>query len=172
MLVDGALALPRLADEIAGARSHVYLAGWHFEPSFALRRDGETGRPAQSPRRGRRAGRRARARLGGRPAARLPAVAPQRPSRGWRRSVADTRIRYALDARERPLHCHHEKIVVVDDRVAYVGGIDLTDESGDRFDSSRAPAAGRGRLARRRARASRGPPSPTSRRTSGCVGTR
>ena len=33
------------------------------------------------------------------------------------------------------MHCHHEKTIVVDDRVAFVGGIDLTSESGDRFDT-------------------------------------
>jgi phosphatidylserine/phosphatidylglycerophosphate/cardiolipin synthase-like enzyme len=32
-------------------------------------------------------------------------------------------------------HCHHEKTIVIDDRLAFVGGIDLTAESGDRFDS-------------------------------------
>jgi len=38
--------------------------------------------------------------------------------------------------RKRPLHCHHEKTIVIDDRVAFVGGIDLTTESGDRYDTS------------------------------------
>jgi phosphatidylserine/phosphatidylglycerophosphate/cardiolipin synthase-like enzyme len=37
------------------------------------------------------------------------------------------------------MHCHHEKTIVIDDRVAFVGGIDLTSESGDRFDHSRHP---------------------------------
>jgi phosphatidylserine/phosphatidylglycerophosphate/cardiolipin synthase-like enzyme len=45
-----------------------------------------------------------------------------------------------LDARERPMHCHHEKLVVVDDRVAYVGGLDLTTLAGNRLDSSDHPA--------------------------------
>ena len=48
-----------------------------------------------------------------------------------------TNIRCELDAKERPMHCHHEKTIVIDDRVAFVGGIDLTLESGDRFDRSR-----------------------------------
>ena len=47
---------------------------------------------------------------------------------------AGTRIRGALDKRNRPMHCHHEKLVIVDGTVAFVGGIDLTDLSGDRFD--------------------------------------
>jgi phosphatidylserine/phosphatidylglycerophosphate/cardiolipin synthase-like enzyme len=34
------------------------------------------------------------------------------------------------------MHCHHEKTIVIDDRVAFVGGIDLTSESGDRYDTS------------------------------------
>src|SRR5437763_840668 len=42
----------------------------------------------------------------------------------------------------RALHCHHEKLVVVDDRVAFVGGIDLTTLGGDRRDSRGHPARG------------------------------
>jgi phosphatidylserine/phosphatidylglycerophosphate/cardiolipin synthase-like enzyme len=38
------------------------------------------------------------------------------------------------------MHCHHEKTIVIDDRVAFVGGIDLTYQSGDRFDSAQHPA--------------------------------
>ena len=33
------------------------------------------------------------------------------------------------------MHCHHEKTIVIDDRIAFVGGIDLTSDGGDRFDS-------------------------------------
>jgi phosphatidylserine/phosphatidylglycerophosphate/cardiolipin synthase-like enzyme len=40
------------------------------------------------------------------------------------------------------MHCHHEKTIVLDDQVAFVGGIDLTAESGDRFDSPLHPARG------------------------------
>jgi phosphatidylserine/phosphatidylglycerophosphate/cardiolipin synthase-like enzyme len=66
------------------------------------------------------------------------------PDRGEVRAMRDelvrgTRISMALDAKERPMHCHHEKLVVVDDRVAFVGGIDLTDLAGDRLDSRRHP---------------------------------
>jgi phosphatidylserine/phosphatidylglycerophosphate/cardiolipin synthase-like enzyme len=35
-----------------------------------------------------------------------------------------------------PCNCHHEKLVIVDDTVAFVGGIDLTSLSGDRWDST------------------------------------
>ena len=40
------------------------------------------------------------------------------------------------------MHCHHEKTIVIDDRVAFVGGIELTFEHGDRFDSSEHVARG------------------------------
>jgi phosphatidylserine/phosphatidylglycerophosphate/cardiolipin synthase-like enzyme len=56
------------------------------------------------------------------------------------RLTKGTRIQCELDARERPMHCHHEKTIVIDDRVAFVGGIDLTSQSGDRFDSVHHPA--------------------------------
>jgi phosphatidylserine/phosphatidylglycerophosphate/cardiolipin synthase-like enzyme len=56
--------------------------------------------------------------------------------------VEHTKIDCALDAKERPLHCHHEKTIVIDDRVAFVGGIDLTYESGDRYDTNEHPARG------------------------------
>src|SRR4029077_8570916 len=70
-----------------------------------------------------------------------------RPSRREVREMRDaltsqSRIKVGLDARERPMHCHHEKTIVIDDRVAFVGGIDLTSQSGDRFDSSAHPARG------------------------------
>jgi phosphatidylserine/phosphatidylglycerophosphate/cardiolipin synthase-like enzyme len=56
------------------------------------------------------------------------------------RLTHQTRIQCHLDAKERPLHCHHEKTIVIDDRVAFVGGIDLTTQAGDRFDSAAHPA--------------------------------
>jgi phosphatidylserine/phosphatidylglycerophosphate/cardiolipin synthase-like enzyme len=71
----------------------------------------------------------------------LPFYRPwRRETRATRRGLATgTRVRVALDAHERPMHCHHEKLVIVDGRVAFVGGLDLTDSRGDRFDSPQHP---------------------------------
>src|SRR4029077_19242506 len=33
------------------------------------------------------------------------------------------------------MHCHHEKTIVIDDRIAFVGGIDLTNFRADRWDT-------------------------------------
>ena len=70
------------------------------------------------------------------------------PARADVRADADelargTGVRIAVDSRERLLHCHHEKVVVVDDEVAFVGGVDLTDLGGDRWDTPAHPARGR-----------------------------
>src|SRR5262249_11714570 len=40
------------------------------------------------------------------------------------------------------MHCHHEKLVVIDGQTAFVGGIDLTTYAGDRLDSSEHTARG------------------------------
>jgi phosphatidylserine/phosphatidylglycerophosphate/cardiolipin synthase-like enzyme len=133
VLVDGEHIASCMAAALASAASHVYLAGWHFSPDFALVRQPE-----------RIVLRNLLAELAERvdvyvlawAGAPLPLF---RPSRSAVRHVLDqlsrgTKVRWAVDSKERPLHCHHEKTIVVDDQVAFVGGMDLTVESGDRFD--------------------------------------
>ena len=139
VLIDGEEALPTIAEELRQARSHVHLAGWHFSPGFALERTG-----AQVILRNLLAelAERLDVRVLMWAGAPLPLF---RPSRSDMRGIRDdltghTKIECALDAKERPMHCHHEKTIVIDDRVAFVGGIDLTSESGDRFDTNRHPA--------------------------------
>ncbi len=75
----------------------------------------------------------------------LPVFTPDRAEvRETRRKLTEgTSIRCELDGRERPMHCHHEKLVIVDDEVAFVGGIDLTTLGGDRFDSPEHPMRSR-----------------------------
>jgi phosphatidylserine/phosphatidylglycerophosphate/cardiolipin synthase-like enzyme len=138
VLIDGENALPAMAEAIKNARSHVHIAGWHVTPDFELER-GDDARPLRD--------------LLADVASRIPvrvllwAGAPLpvfNPPRRRVREVRDelrrgTAIRCELDPREHPMHCHHEKLVVVDDEVAFVGGIDMTELSGDRFDHTRHP---------------------------------
>jgi phosphatidylserine/phosphatidylglycerophosphate/cardiolipin synthase-like enzyme len=138
VLIDGAHALPLIAAELGHARSHVHLAGWHFSPQFALVRNQE-----EVVLRDLLAGlaERVDVRVLAWAGAPLPLF---RPSRGEVREMqaeltGGSHIECRLDSKERPLHCHHEKTIVIDDRVAFVGGIDLTYESGDRFDSNEHP---------------------------------
>ncbi len=141
VLIDGAEALPAIAEEMRQAKSHIHVTGWYFSPSFDLERNGDSV-----------ALRHLLAELAegvdvrvlvwaGAP---LPLFRPSRRDvRKMReRLVSGSRIAVALDARERPMHCHHEKTIVIDDRIAFVGGIDLTSEDGDRFDTSHHPARG------------------------------
>jgi phosphatidylserine/phosphatidylglycerophosphate/cardiolipin synthase-like enzyme len=141
VLIDGAEALPRVAEELRNARSHVHLAGWFVTPDFALVREPVRVElrellaelAEQIP---------VRVLLwAGSP---LPLFRPDRKdvARVLHALTVGTKIEAVADPKERPMHCHHEKICVIDDRIAFVGGIDLTTESGDRFDSSAHPARG------------------------------
>jgi phosphatidylserine/phosphatidylglycerophosphate/cardiolipin synthase-like enzyme len=135
VLIDGAQALPRIAEALDGARSHVHFAGWHITPDFGLTRDAGAlrlrdllGELAE----------RVDVRVLVWAGAPMPVFKPARSAvrRVREELVGGTRVRCALDSNERPMHCHHEKLVIVDDEIAFVGGIDLTSLGGDRFDSS------------------------------------
>jgi phosphatidylserine/phosphatidylglycerophosphate/cardiolipin synthase-like enzyme len=138
-LVDGAAALPVIARAIEGARSHVHLAGWYFSPSFQLEDRGPSLRELLAE-----TAERVDVRMLSWAGAPLPLFHPDRKEvrETFDALAGGTRIRYALDARERPMHCHHEKLLIVDGELAFVGGIDLTTLAGDRFDTSRHPARG------------------------------
>jgi phosphatidylserine/phosphatidylglycerophosphate/cardiolipin synthase-like enzyme len=136
LLADGEEALPRIADAVRSARSHVHLAGWHFDPGFQVEGGGPTLRELLAD-----AAERVDVRVLAWAGAPLPLFHPDRGEvrRAAGELVGGTRITMALDAKERPFHCHHEKLVIVDDEVAFVGGIDLTALAGDRLDSSEHP---------------------------------
>jgi phosphatidylserine/phosphatidylglycerophosphate/cardiolipin synthase-like enzyme len=139
VLVDGAQALPAIADAIAGAREQVHLTGWHVAPGFELKR----GEPsvvlgALLAEMAERVDVRVLVWAG----SPLPVFHPTRAevADAIRTLTRRTRIRCEADPREHPVHCHHEKTVIVDGRIAFVGGIDLTDQAGDRYDSSEHPS--------------------------------
>jgi phosphatidylserine/phosphatidylglycerophosphate/cardiolipin synthase-like enzyme len=140
-LVDGAEVLPRIASEVRKARSHVHIAGWHVGPYFALTRDGNrTELRALLEELAERVDVRVLLWAG----SPLPLFHPDREDVDGVRHALEfgTKIRLGLDAKERPMHCHHEKLVIVDDRVAFVGGVDLTTLGGDRFDTNAHVARG------------------------------
>ncbi len=143
VLIDGSAALPRIVEEVRNARSHVHVAGWHVSPYFGLTRGRERvellallAELAE----------RVEVRVllwAGSP---LPLFRPDRDDvEGVEHALTfGSKIRFAADSKERPMHCHHEKLVLVDDRVAFVGGIDLTSLEGDRYDTPE--HVGRGEL--------------------------
>src|SRR4051812_13814663 len=137
VLIDGANALPRMAEAIRSAKRHVHVCSWHLEPDF------DPGPRKSSPVRELLAETAARVPVrvlvwAGAP---VPVFQPRRAEvRAQReRLIRGTKIQCQLDACTRPMHCHHEKLVIVDDEVAFVGGIDLTALAGDRYDSCAHP---------------------------------
>jgi len=135
ILIDGAEALPAMAKELKTARSHVHVTGWYFSPDFALLRDDE---PVILRNLLAELAETVDVRVLVWAGAPLPLFHPSRREVRQMRDalIGGTRIQCELDSRERPLHCHHEKTIVIDDRVAFVGGMDLTSQSGDRYDLS------------------------------------
>lgn len=139
VLIDGAQAFPAIAEAIENARDFIHLTGWHIAPYFELVR-GE--RPGVLGELLAEAAERIDVRVLVWAGAPVPAFHPTRKE--VRAAVETltrrTRIRCEADPREHPFHCHHEKTVVVDGNLAFVGGIDMTDFAGDRFDVSAHPA--------------------------------
>jgi phosphatidylserine/phosphatidylglycerophosphate/cardiolipin synthase-like enzyme len=135
VLIDGAEAFPQIADAIAGARHYVHITGWHLAAEFELTR-GEY--PTVLGHLLAEAAERVDVRVLVWAGAPVPLF---HPSRG---EVADavktltrgTKIRCEPDPREHPFHCHHEKTLIIDGEMAFVGGIDMTGLAGDRFDTS------------------------------------
>jgi phosphatidylserine/phosphatidylglycerophosphate/cardiolipin synthase-like enzyme len=139
VLIDGAEAFPAIAEAIESARDYIHVTGWHIAPYFELVR-GE--RPGVLGELLAEAAGRLDVRVLVWAGAPVPAFHPTRKEvRDTVETLTrDTRIRCETDPREHPFHCHHEKTVIVDGQLAFVGGIDMTDYAGDRFDTSDHPA--------------------------------
>ena len=139
VLIDGEDAMAAIADAIRSAQHFVHITGWHLAAHFEMVRGGS---PAVLGHLLAEAAERVDVRILAWAGAPLPLFHPSRAEvrDGVEHLVRQTKIRCELDPREHPMHCHHEKTVIVDGRVAFVGGIDMTDFGGDRNDSSGHPA--------------------------------
>lgn len=141
VLIDGEQALSAMQEAIAGAQESVHIAGWHSSPDFKLTRgeDVPTLRDLLAD-----VAERVPVRLllwAGPP---VPAFQPTRKVVKAAREefMRDCQVVCALDDREYLMHCHHEKIVIIDGTLAFVGGIDFTDLEGDRHDHTSHPPRG------------------------------
>ena len=134
VLIDGANALPEIARRLERAEHYVHITGWHLAPSFELVKG--------SPQNAigvllAELADRVDVRVLVWSGAPIPAFHPTRSevSKTLHNLTRRTRIQARGDPREHPLHCHHEKTIVIDGELAFVGGIDLTDSAGDRYDT-------------------------------------
>jgi phosphatidylserine/phosphatidylglycerophosphate/cardiolipin synthase-like enzyme len=140
VLIDGAEAFKATAEAIRGARTSIFVAQWFMNPGFELVR-GMRGASvgallAQAADRG------VDVRVlvwAGSP---LRIFQPNRSqvTQAVAELVRATRIRCEVDPHEHALHCHHEKTLVIDSQIAFVGGIDMTDLKNDRYDTANHPA--------------------------------
>ena len=170
VLVDGAQALPAIAEALQGARRFVYVTGWHLAPHFELvRGEPAVGIGALLAELAERIDVRVLVWAG----APVPAFHPTRKEveEAVRTLTRGTRIQCRRDPREHPFHCHHEKTLCIDGEVAFVNGIDLTDDGGDRLTPTPIRLAG-GWAGTTSARACVDPRWPTCSITSPRAGTR
>ncbi len=139
VLIDGANAFPEIAAAIDGAKRYVHIAGWHVAPHFELVR---AKRPVVLGELLAEVAERLDVRVLVWAGAPVPMFHPTRAevTKTVDALTRRTRIRCEPDPREHPFHCHHEKLVIIDGEVAFVGGIDMTDFAGDRFDVNEHPA--------------------------------
>ena len=141
ILVDGSAYLPAVAEEIKNATSHVHLLGWCFSPDLHLTRDDE---PIVLRNLLSDVAREIDVRLLVWEGAPLPLFRPtKRDVESFMKVFRyNTGIEAETDSCVRFKYSHHEKVIVVDDRVAFVGGIDLTFDGGDPFDTPLHPSHG------------------------------
>lgn len=134
LLVDGSEALPAIAAELARAESYVHLTGWFFSPELQLSREDE---PIVVRNLLAELAERVDVRLLSWKGAPIPVFKPsQRDVRDMLEALSHhTGIQAHADGCTGFTHCHHEKVIVIDGRVAFVGGIDLTLDGGDPWDT-------------------------------------
>ena len=134
VLVDGSEALPAIAAELARAESFVHLAGWFFSPELHLSRDDE---PMIVRNLLAELAERVDVRVLSWKGAPIPMF---KPSHNDVREMLDgsrdtRRSRRTRTAAPGSCTATTRSSIVVDDRVAFVGGIDLTLDGGDPWDT-------------------------------------
>ena len=142
-LVDGECFFAALAEALAQAQAYVYGVGWCLTPQIPLKRHNlqemvqtrlltllsDTAR-------------RVPVRIllwSGAPVLFQPTT---RGTEAVQQALADQAsgdIQCRLDHSAHFSHCHHQKAIVIDGRIAFVGGMDLTTFQGDRWDTPRHP---------------------------------
>jgi phosphatidylserine/phosphatidylglycerophosphate/cardiolipin synthase-like enzyme len=136
VLVDGAESFRAMVAALGRARSHVHIAGWHMQADFVLSHDPERLTLRELLTRSAAASTVRVLVWGG-----APVPPPFRPRRLEARrlerelSTIDG-VQVAIDSKERLLHCHHEKILIVDDEEAFVGGLDFSTIGASRLDDT------------------------------------
>ena len=136
VIVDAADYFVALREAMIAARDAVYLVGWDFDLRIDMM-PGESDENGNAPDGyPNRLGDFFRALIAARPeldlrvlkwdGAMLAAIGKQLAPTLWMQWLSDERIHFQLDSYHPVGACHHSKIVVIDDALAFCGGIDAT----------------------------------------------
>ena len=135
VIVDAADYFRHLRQALAGAREAIYLVGWDFDLRIEMV-PGESDEAGNAPDGWPNGlGAFLEAIVVANPSLRLHilkwdgamiAALASQAAATLKLKLASDRIRFALDSHHPAGACHHQKIVVVDDRLAFCGGIDVT----------------------------------------------
>ena len=139
-LIHGDSYFAALQQALERAESYIYIVGWCLTPNIPMARSSEVAHlrtqllPLLSE-----AARRVPVRIllwSGAPALMQPTERSVRQVQRTIEQEGQGDIICCLDHTARLTHCHHQKAVVIDGQVAFVGGMDLTTFSGDRWDTA------------------------------------
>jgi phosphatidylserine/phosphatidylglycerophosphate/cardiolipin synthase-like enzyme len=138
-LIDGERYFAELLAAIEAAQSYVYIAGWCLTPQIPLSQQSQQDQvETRLFTVLQRAAGRVPVRLllwGGSRALLHPTRRDAAAVAGTFADVAEGDLVCRLDHTARFSHCHHQKTVVIDGQIAFVGGMDLTTYQGDRHDA-------------------------------------
>jgi phosphatidylserine/phosphatidylglycerophosphate/cardiolipin synthase-like enzyme len=139
-LIDGDAFFTRLYTALTGAQRYVYIAGWCVTPYVPLLR-GSTDDLLRTRLLGvlSTTADRVPVRIllwGGAPFVIQPTRRVVRATQKIFQERGTGDLRCVLDETAQMSHCHHQKTIVVDGELAFVGGMDLTTFAGDRWDDN------------------------------------
>jgi len=142
-LIDGENFFGELHQQLCQAKYYVFIAGWNLTPHFPICRDTqeeliETRLLALLS----KISRKVPVRIllwNGAPLLFQPTTRHTKQVKQTMELPGQGDLICYLDSSAKPSHCHHQKTIIIDGRVAFVGGMDLTTFMGDRFDSSKHP---------------------------------
>ncbi|HEX3724289.1 MAG TPA: phosphatidylserine/phosphatidylglycerophosphate/cardiolipin synthase family protein [Nitrolancea sp.] len=137
-LIDGGEFFPALREALEQAQQYVYIAGWFLTPYIPLgRHDFEDIQESRLLPLLVETARRVPVRIllwSGAPLLIQPSTRLTRAVQRVIEREGGGDLLCRLDSTARITHCHHQKAIVVDGQVAFVGGMDLTTYQGDRWD--------------------------------------
>ncbi len=142
-LVDGEHFFSALAEAMSNAQDYIYVVGWCFTPHMPLQRsDHASWIESQVVNLLSEAAQRIPVRIllwSGAPAFFEPTVRTVQEMQAIVQKHGKGDLRCRLDYTATAPHCHHQKAIVIDGQIAFVGGMDITTFLGDRWDTQRHP---------------------------------